>query len=73
MNYYYGKVVIDGVSVTVMLTEKETQKTSERAMDNIEKVPSEITEGDCWDVECCRTTKCSLLKRIMGKCCDCDG
>jgi len=69
--HYYGKVIIDGQPVSVMLTKSETETTSQRALDNINSLPLFEWKGDCWEIDCCNNTKCGLLKRIMGKCCEC--
>jgi len=71
MDYYYGKVMIDGVSVPVILTEKEAERASKRVIVRSDTIPEDTVVGICWDIDCCRQTKCGLLKRIMGKCCEC--
>ena len=68
MDYYHTKLEVDGVPVDLLLTEGEVKKASERALKYPEKVS--WNENTCWPVEC-RDTKCSLLKWIMGKCCEC--
>jgi len=69
--YYYGKIMIDGQPVSIMLTEAETETATQRALDNIEHIPPFEWKGDCWEIDCCNKTKCSLLHRIMGRCCEC--
>ena len=71
MNYYYGRVMIDSVPVPIMLTEKEAEKASSRAIDKSSDIPESAVDGICWDIDNCKKTKCGLLKRIMGRCCEC--
>ena len=65
--YLHTCIKVDGVPVDLLLTETEVKKTAQRAMKHLDEVPS---CNQCWPVEC-KKTKCSLLKWIMGRCCEC--
>jgi hypothetical protein len=68
MNHYHSRVEVDGVPVDILLTETEIKSASERALNNPEQCC--FGDGCCWPIDCPQT-KCSLLKWIMGKCCEC--
>lgn len=65
--YVHTCIEVDGVSVDLLLTETEIKKTAQRALKNPTEIPS---CNQCWPISC-KNTKCSLLKWIMGRCCEC--
>jgi hypothetical protein len=66
--YYHTKINVDDVPVDLLLTEEQVKNAAERAIVEAEHVPSDA--NSCWPIQC-KTTKCGLLKWLMGKCCDC--
>ena len=66
--YHHTKIELDGVPVDLVLTESEVKKTAARALKNPDMIP--MGKGSCWPIDAPKK-KCSLLKWIMGKCCDC--
>jgi hypothetical protein len=66
--YYHSQTKVGGENIDLLLTENEVKKTAERALKNPDKVPMETNNS--WSINC-PTKKCSLLKWIMGRCCDC--
>ena len=69
MEYIYGVSKLEGVPVDILLTEKEFKKAAERAIKNPEQVIS-CGGGRCWPIDTPQK-KCSILKWVMGKCCEC--
>jgi len=66
---YFSKTELDGRCISMLLTEKEILKASERALDekNAEFVGDNMI-GSCWPIQ--KPPSCSLWNRIMGRC-DC--
>ncbi len=69
MEYIHGISNLEEVPVDILLTEAEFKRAAERAMKHPDQVRS-CGGGQCWPVDAPKR-KCSLLKWVMGKCCDC--
>jgi hypothetical protein len=65
--YRHATILVDGVSVDILLDEEEIKTTSKRALKYSDYIPN---QNQCWPIGC-KNTKCSLLKWIMGRCCEC--
>ena len=66
-NLIYAQAVIEGRCVDLLLEEEDLIRGFQNAINN----PSEIPiSGQCWVIK--KPEKCSLLGRILNKCCDCD-
>ena len=68
-DYYHTTVNLAEVDVDLLLTESEIKRASQRAIKRPDDIP--ISQGKAWPVDC-PTKKCSLLRWIMGRCCECD-
>ena len=68
-DYFHTTVDLAEVEVDLLLTESEIKRASQRAIKNPDDIP--LSGGKSWPVDC-PTKKCSILKWIMGRCCECD-
>ncbi len=65
--YRHTTILVDGVPIDILLSDEEIKTSSERAMKYAEYIPN---QNQCWPIGC-KSTKCGLLKWIMGRCCEC--
>ena len=62
----YAQVNIDGRCIDLLLTHDQIMEGFESGLSNPDKIPA---FGQCWNIN--KPNKCSLLDRIMNRCCDC--
>ncbi len=65
--YRHTTILVDDAFVDILLSDEEIKTSAARALKYSEHIP---TQNQCWPIGC-KDTKCSLLKWIMGKCCEC--
>jgi len=66
VNRVYAQAIIDGRKVDLLLEEEDLVRGFKNALTYPQEIP---TLGQCWSCE--KPSKCSLLDRILNKCCDC--
>tara|TARA_B100000900_G_scaffold395771_1_gene394460 strand:+ start:644 stop:862 length:219 start_codon:yes stop_codon:yes gene_type:complete len=66
MNYIHAKAMINGRCVDLLLEQEDLIRGFENMLENPAYVPA---EGQCWSIQ--KPEKCSVLDRIMNKCCEC--
>jgi len=65
-NLIHATVIVEGRCMDLLLGEDEIVNGFKNALSRPDLVP---IAGQCW--QCQRPDKCSLLDRILNKCCDC--
>lgn len=62
----YAQATIDGRCIDLLLTHDQIMQGFESGLSNPDAIPA---FGQCWNIQ--KPNKCSLLDRIMNRCCDC--
>lgn len=67
VNRVYAQAILDGRTVDLLLEEEDLVRGFKNALAHPEEIPA---LGQYWPCE--KPNKCSLLDRILKKCCDCN-
>lgn len=66
-NKIYAQALVDGRKIDLLLEQEDLIRGFKNALENPTEIPA---MGQCWSCE--KPEKCSLLSRILNKCCDCE-